>query len=229
MTIRPDGTDVSGRRWAYCRRRRRHLPRRPAPRRPPAAPKAAAPAPGGAQRTDLTRAAGRGAGDRAPAQQPRRRPRGLRLRRRPMRRPDYVVQLSSQKTEAEAQASFRSLQAKFPSELGSRQPLIRRADLGSKGVFYRPWWARSPRRRRRASSAPATRPPAVSAWCRTTETSVLLDARSMRELGRADDGTRFHRWPFRYDIDGGGSAAFCARPIRGASSSSSATSIPPLK
>jgi hypothetical protein len=48
-----------------------------------------------------------------------------------------VVQLSSQKTEAEAQASFRSLQAKFPSELGSRQPLIRRADLGSKGVFYR--------------------------------------------------------------------------------------------
>ena len=49
----------------------------------------------------------------------------------------FVVQLSSQKTESEAQSSFRSLQAKFPNELGGRQPLIRRADLGSKGVFYR--------------------------------------------------------------------------------------------
>jgi hypothetical protein len=49
----------------------------------------------------------------------------------------YVVQLSSQRTESEAQASFRALQAKFPNELGSRQPIIRRADLGSKGVVYR--------------------------------------------------------------------------------------------
>jgi hypothetical protein len=48
-----------------------------------------------------------------------------------------VVQLSSQKSEAEAAASFRSLQAKFPSELGRRTPVIQRADLGSKGVFYR--------------------------------------------------------------------------------------------
>jgi len=48
-----------------------------------------------------------------------------------------LVQLSSQKTEAEAAASFRSLQAKFPTELGRRQPVIQRADLGSKGVFYR--------------------------------------------------------------------------------------------
>jgi hypothetical protein len=49
----------------------------------------------------------------------------------------FVVQLSSQKSESEALASFRSLQAKFPNELGGRQPIIRRADLGSKGVFYR--------------------------------------------------------------------------------------------
>ncbi len=47
------------------------------------------------------------------------------------------VQLASQKSEAEAQASFRSLQAKFPNELGGRQGVIRRADLGTKGVFYR--------------------------------------------------------------------------------------------
>jgi hypothetical protein len=49
----------------------------------------------------------------------------------------FMVQLSSQKSEAEAQSSFRSLQAKFPNELGGLAPVVRRADLGSKGVFYR--------------------------------------------------------------------------------------------
>jgi len=49
----------------------------------------------------------------------------------------FMVQLSSQKSEAEAQSSFRSLQARFPNELSGLQPIIRRADLGSKGVFYR--------------------------------------------------------------------------------------------
>src|SRR5207248_774647 len=49
----------------------------------------------------------------------------------------YVVQLSSQRSEAEAQASFRSLQAKFPDQLGGRGPIIRRADLGDKGIYYR--------------------------------------------------------------------------------------------
>jgi hypothetical protein len=48
-----------------------------------------------------------------------------------------MVQLSSQKTEAEASSSFRSLQSKFPNELGGRNPVIKRADLGAKGVFYR--------------------------------------------------------------------------------------------
>jgi hypothetical protein len=49
----------------------------------------------------------------------------------------YVVQVSSQRSEADAQASFRALQGKFPSVLGSRAPLIKRADLGDKGVYYR--------------------------------------------------------------------------------------------
>jgi SPOR domain len=49
----------------------------------------------------------------------------------------YVVQLSSQKSESDAKAVFRSLQAKFPNELGDRQPIVRRADLGAKGVFFR--------------------------------------------------------------------------------------------
>ncbi|WP_424631254.1 SPOR domain-containing protein [Bradyrhizobium sp. SYSU BS000235] len=47
------------------------------------------------------------------------------------------VQVSSQKSEADAQASFRTLQAKYSGILGSRTSTVRRADLGSKGVFYR--------------------------------------------------------------------------------------------
>jgi hypothetical protein len=49
----------------------------------------------------------------------------------------YLVQISSQRNEADAQASFKSLQGKFPAMLGSREPLIKRADLGEKGVYYR--------------------------------------------------------------------------------------------
>jgi cell division protein FtsN len=49
----------------------------------------------------------------------------------------YLVQVSSQRNEADAQASYRSLQGKFPSVLGSRAPVIKRADLGDKGVYYR--------------------------------------------------------------------------------------------
>jgi hypothetical protein len=49
----------------------------------------------------------------------------------------YSVQISSQRSEAEAQAAFRSLQAKFPNQLGGQQPVIRRADLGDKGVYFR--------------------------------------------------------------------------------------------
>jgi len=49
----------------------------------------------------------------------------------------YAVQVTSQRSEAEAQTEFKSLQAKFPGQLGSRQPIIHRADLGDKGTFYR--------------------------------------------------------------------------------------------
>jgi SPOR domain len=48
-----------------------------------------------------------------------------------------MVQLSSHKSESEALASFRTLQGRFPDELGGRQGVVRRADLGAKGVFYR--------------------------------------------------------------------------------------------
>ena len=49
----------------------------------------------------------------------------------------YAVQVSSQRSEEEAQSSFRDLQAKYPNVLGGRAPIIRRADLGAKGIFFR--------------------------------------------------------------------------------------------
>ncbi len=55
----------------------------------------------------------------------------------PVRGGGYAVQVSSQRSEGEAQSAFRSLQAKFPRELGGRHAEFRRADLGAKGVYYR--------------------------------------------------------------------------------------------
>jgi hypothetical protein len=49
----------------------------------------------------------------------------------------FMVQVSSQRSEADAHASYRALQGKFPAVLGSHSPLIKRADLGDKGVYYR--------------------------------------------------------------------------------------------
>jgi hypothetical protein len=49
----------------------------------------------------------------------------------------YTVQVSSQRSEEEAQSAYRALQAKFPQQLGSRHAVIHRADLGDKGVYYR--------------------------------------------------------------------------------------------
>ena len=49
----------------------------------------------------------------------------------------YAVQVSSQRNEADAQAAYHSLQAKYPNQLGGRQVLIRKVDLGQKGTFYR--------------------------------------------------------------------------------------------
>jgi SPOR domain len=47
------------------------------------------------------------------------------------------VQLSSQPSEADAQASFRALQGKYASVLGSRSLVIKRVDLGEKGIKFR--------------------------------------------------------------------------------------------
>ena len=49
----------------------------------------------------------------------------------------YLVQVSSQRSEADAQTAFRNVKSKYSSVLGDRQPVIRRADLGAKGTYYR--------------------------------------------------------------------------------------------
>ena len=49
----------------------------------------------------------------------------------------YLVQVSSQRNEVEAQAALRSLQAKYPNVLGGQQASVRRADLGTRGIFFR--------------------------------------------------------------------------------------------
>lgn len=51
--------------------------------------------------------------------------------------PVAYLQLTSQRTEAEAKAVFNSLRAKYAAILGDRQAVIRRADLGDKGIYYR--------------------------------------------------------------------------------------------
>lgn len=49
---------------------------------------------------------------------------------------NYVVQLSAQKTPEEARASFRVMQSKYPSVLSDRQVLVKKKDLGAKGIYY---------------------------------------------------------------------------------------------
>jgi sporulation related protein len=127
VTIRPDGSDPSGRPVTNTTPPApRAAPTPPAPRATtPPAPRAAAPPRDGGplslQPNDSRTAVAPPPGPFANFSSSG----------------GYVVQLSSQRTENEAHSSFRALQAKFPNELGSRQVIIRRADLGAKGVVYR--------------------------------------------------------------------------------------------
>jgi cell division protein FtsN len=58
----------------------------------------------------------------------------------------YVVQVSSQRSQDQAEAAFADLQQRYGSVLGGLNSSIQRADLGEKGVYYRvrvgPWTSR---------------------------------------------------------------------------------------
>jgi hypothetical protein len=49
----------------------------------------------------------------------------------------YAVQVSSQKSEAEAKAAYKGLESKYSAQLSGKQMFVYRVDLGSKGVYYR--------------------------------------------------------------------------------------------
>jgi hypothetical protein len=49
----------------------------------------------------------------------------------------YSVQVASERSEGGAQAAFQALQAEDPNQLSGHQPIIRRADLGDAGSYYR--------------------------------------------------------------------------------------------
>lgn len=49
----------------------------------------------------------------------------------------YVVQVAARRNQSDALVAFADLQQKYPNILQSYKPLIQRADLGAKGVWYR--------------------------------------------------------------------------------------------
>jgi hypothetical protein len=49
----------------------------------------------------------------------------------------YVVQVASRKSQTDALAAFADIQQKYPRLLSGYRPIIKRADLGNKGVWYR--------------------------------------------------------------------------------------------
>jgi len=49
----------------------------------------------------------------------------------------YVVQISARRSQQDALAAFSGLQAKYNDVLSGYRPLIQKADLGAKGVYYR--------------------------------------------------------------------------------------------
>jgi hypothetical protein len=44
--------------------------------------------------------------------------------------------VASERSAADAEAVFRTLQTKFPTQLGGREPVVRRSDLGPEGTYY---------------------------------------------------------------------------------------------
>jgi cell division septation protein DedD len=49
----------------------------------------------------------------------------------------YVVQISAQRSEDDAMASFQALQVRYPALLGNREPMVRRIQIGDRGPYYR--------------------------------------------------------------------------------------------
>ena len=49
----------------------------------------------------------------------------------------FMVQVTSQRSQADAESAYRGIQSKYSSVLANQPHQVRRADLGSKGTYYR--------------------------------------------------------------------------------------------
>ena len=49
----------------------------------------------------------------------------------------YAVQVSSQRSEKDAEAAYHALQNKFPKQLGGHSMFVHKVELGAKGTYYR--------------------------------------------------------------------------------------------
>jgi hypothetical protein len=74
---------------------------------------------------------------RQAAQPPAAQPAEAPAAREPAPSGGFVVQLSSQRTEEEARASFKALATKYAAVFGDREPLIKRVNIPDKGTYYR--------------------------------------------------------------------------------------------
>ncbi len=74
----------------------------------------------------------------APEPEPKPKPKQQTAAATPQAAPSkYVVQVGSKKNQTEALASFADMQQKYPTLLASYRPIVQKADLGAKGVWYR--------------------------------------------------------------------------------------------
>ncbi|MCD0421577.1 SPOR domain-containing protein [Rubrivivax sp. JA1024] len=129
FSIRPDQAEQSGQPGAASRQASRTAPPPPAARAP------------ARNVEDANASAGAAPLSLSPGASETPAPRAQRVASLPAAEPvtsgGYVVQVSSQRSEADAKSSYRTLQGKFSSVLASQPHMIKKVDLGSKGVYYR--------------------------------------------------------------------------------------------
>ena len=122
----------------------------------------------------------------------------------------YAVQVTSERSAADAEMIFRSLQAKFPNQLGGREPIVRRTDLGPEGIYFVPSSVLLCHKRRRPECAVRSKLQARAVSSRKTErwrssplraensrggipiVNAVLNQRKNRAWIRHASGTRLH-------------------------------------
>ncbi len=102
----------------------------------------------------------------------------------------YAVQVTSQRSEAEAQASFKALQAKYPSQLGGRHPMIGVPTLVPRAPTTALSSVLLPRLRKPPAYAAGLRRPAATASCSAISSGLTIYKTSCRCSGRLARGRR---------------------------------------